>query len=342
MRFTRLLFATLYATAAFAQVASAEGNVRRVLVTLPPLYPLVVEVMRGTDSPELLSGTGGDAHSAILTPSQARKIATSDIIIIGDRGMNHTLTQALTKRQEAGARVIAFTELEGADPLPYGPENGYTDHVHIEEKPEETPSVFAKPKPPKREIIQGGGIDPHIWLDPIRMSQAVMGLAEELAVIDPAKAETYRYNASQLSLHLREQVDPALRAIIENAIPAQTKNVIPYITYHDSYRYFQRRYGLDKVGYVTQRPDEYIGAASMKALMEASRATRVRCIISERRGPLTQRLAGMTEAKVVPLSPEMLYSGKDVPQATWAKNDYDRLLAKIAGIFADCISGEER
>lgn len=315
----RIVFVvTIYAITCLAQAASAGSARPSILVVHPPLYPLVEAITKGTGTPGLLLGSTQDSHHLQLRPKQAAAIATADIIIIADRGLSTALLKSLQARVDKGAILIAITELDGVDPLPYRTRNGFT----------------------KTDEAHEGYIDPHIWLDPVRMAKAVTALAAIMGKYDMANAAAYQMNAQALALHLREDVDNGVRTLLASRPPASKKGKISYITYHDAYQYFEQRYELSPTGYITQRPEEYIGAKAMKTLMEAAREKRVRCLISETQSPLTKRFALYTEATIMLLSPERLYAAKDAPTGSWIRNDYDRLLAKVAHTFGDCIGGK--
>lgn len=318
MKCSGLFAATIYAIMCFAQAASAGTVHAKVVVVHPPLFPLVVDIMRGSGSPELLLKPGQDSHHFQLSPSQAGMLANADIIIIADRGLSPSLTKSIQARVDKGATLIALTELRGADALPYRTQNHFT----------------------AASESKTGFIDPHLWLDPIRMAAVVGSLAARMGQTNMAYDATYRTNAEMLSLHLRNEVDNGVRTILQAHKASSTKDMIAYITYHDAYQYFEKRYGLAPQGYLTQRPEEYIGAKAMKSLMEAARKTRVRCLIAESHSPLAKRFSIYTQSKTVILSPERLYSAKDAPSASWVRNDYDRLLAKTAHAFSDCIRGK--
>ena len=83
-----------------------------------------------------------------------------------------------------------------------------------------------------------GGVNPHIWLDPLLMVRAVELLAERLGAHDPAGAEGYRANASRLRDDLLA-LDTELRATLAPVAGA------PFVPFHDAWPYFAARYGLD-------------------------------------------------------------------------------------------------
>ncbi len=84
------------------------------------------------------------------------------------------------------------------------------------------------------------GENPHVWLDPVLMIQAVPMLRDALIDVDPANVDLYTANADALvesleALHaeLSEQL-----AVVAGA---------PFVPFHDAWPYFARRYGLDLI-----------------------------------------------------------------------------------------------
>ncbi len=86
-----------------------------------------------------------------------------------------------------------------------------------------------------------GLIDPHAWLDPVNAQRFVASIADALSQADPENAAIYQANASEAKARL---------AVLTADITAQ---LIPHeqatlVTYHDAYRYFFIRFGLNQVG----------------------------------------------------------------------------------------------
>ncbi|MEJ0009520.1 MAG: metal ABC transporter substrate-binding protein [Alphaproteobacteria bacterium] len=182
--------------------------------------------------------------------------------------------------------------------------------------------------------------DPHLWLDPVRMAAIAEPLASRLGQASPANAVTLHYHAEQLATHLREDVDPGVRALLARRdAHAKTANLptIPFITYHAAYQYFLARYDIAPEGFVTQVPEDYFGAHTLDKTLRGASAVPIRCIISESDSPLVKRLAAESGARIVEQNPERSYSPQETPSLPWIQNNYDRLLASVAASFAGCL-----
>jgi len=64
---------------------------------------------------------------------------------------------------------------------------------------------------------------------------------------------------------------------------------IPFVTYHNAFRYFVRRYGLNLVGVVEQRPEVSPSGHELKALHTTIRAKKAKALFTEPSG--SSRLA---------------------------------------------------
>lgn len=84
----------------------------------------------------------------------------------------------------------------------------------------------------------GEGIDPHFWLDPLRMATLSGAVAEAYAGTDPKNAAKYRSAAAELTGQL-ERLDRQLSAGLADC---QTRTVV---TSHDAFGYLADRYDLE-------------------------------------------------------------------------------------------------
>lgn len=120
------------------------------------------------------------------------------------------------------------------------------------------PGYFEAASAIKPIDIPAGGVDrsrgdihpfgnPHFWLDPFNAKLAVRAIAERLAQLDPANAKLFRDNAS------------AFEARIDKKMQEWQATLAPYkgtkiASYHATFNYFHRRFGLDGIGYLEDRP----------------------------------------------------------------------------------------
>lgn len=88
---------------------------------------------------------------------------------------------------------------------------------------------------------ESGAVDPHFWLDPLRLADVGDALADRLAEEDPDGAEAYEQSAAALRADLE-----ALDAELQDALADCRVDVL--VTAHEAFGYLGDRYGLEVVG----------------------------------------------------------------------------------------------
>lgn len=180
-------------------------------------YPLafVVEEVGGDDVVvENLTPPGAEPHDLELTPGQVRSLAEADLVVYLGQGFQPSVQDAL---RDIDAEVLdAFdTQEDLRAPPPHEEEEANSD--------------------------EGASIDPHVWLDPERLGAVVDAVADRLAQLDGAAAETIRANAIDLRTRLRE-LDQEFR---EGLARCEQTTIV---TSHEAFGYLADAYGLEEVG----------------------------------------------------------------------------------------------
>ena len=88
--------------------------------------------------------------------------------------------------------------------------------------------------------FEEGGDDPHVWMDPTRVAEALPSLADVLADADPDHANEYRRRAREYERELRT-LDRELAGRLAR-VPARDRELV---TSHDSLAYFADQYQFD-------------------------------------------------------------------------------------------------
>ena len=119
-----------------------------------------------------------------------------------------------------------------------------------------------------------GAYDLHVWLDPINGWTMARAIAAALAEVDPANAATYEANVDAL-LH---RLDRLTGEVAAQVAPARG---VPFIVFHDGYRYFEDRFGLAAAGSVVVSPERPPGARRIAELRDKLHALGVVCVFDE-------------------------------------------------------------
>ncbi|MBK3625503.1 zinc ABC transporter substrate-binding protein [Streptomyces sp. MBT49] len=118
------------------------------------------------------------------------------------------------------------------------------------------------------------GLDPHIWLDPVRYSQVAEGVGKAFEKADPDHAADYRTNTAALVKELG-----ALNTQFVNGL-ANTKTKV-FVTTHAAFGYLAERYGLTEESISGLDPESEPSAARVKDLEKMARADGVTTVFYE-------------------------------------------------------------
>lgn len=296
---------TLAAWALWATGNAAEAP--RVVVTILPVHSLVAGVMAGIGTPDLLIEGAGSPHGYAMRPSQARALHRADLVFWIGGELESFLRRPL-KALPAGARIVTLHEARGVLPLRFRKgdlETADDGRAHGDRAP--------------------GATDMHLWLDPANARAMVGEIVRRLSAFDPANAQGYRANGSDLERRLGA-LDRALEAELA---PLRGR---PYVVFHDAYQYLERRYGLRPAAAITVDPERRPGAKTLAAVRRTILATGAACVFSEPqfRPAVIAALVAGTEARIAILDP-MGAGLAPGPEA------YFTLMRDLAGALGRCL-----
>ena len=233
----RAILAAVFAL--FAQLALSAGqgraDVPEVVTDIAPVHSLVAMVMGELGQPHLIVEPGSSPHGLALRPSQARSLQNADLVVwIGPE-----LTPWLEKPVQslAGqARDLRLLAQNAALHLDFDEDgNGHDEDAQD--------TVDTRKTEETHEAHDGHGVDPHAWLDPENGVVWLGLIADALANIDPENAQVYRGNA-------RDGMASIQAAQADVAAMLTPVADVPFVTFHDAYRYFEHRFGLRSAGSV--------------------------------------------------------------------------------------------
>ena len=120
------------------------------------------------------------------------------------------------------------------------------------------------------------GVDPHIWLDPLTIVQAVPAIATFLGEIDPANADAYTANGERYVAEL-----DGLHADLEESFAAIPDERRKLLVLHNAYSYFAARYNFEIIGIVLENPDAEISAQELVHLLDVVDQSGVNVVFAE-------------------------------------------------------------
>lgn len=241
--------AALGTAAGFRPAAAAEAP--RVVVSIAPIHSLVAGVMAGIGVPGLIVRGYGSPHDYQMRPSQAAALARADLVFWVGPALEFFLERPLANLA-AKATLVELLALDGL--TRYAARPG---------------GVWDRAVPTATE-----GVDPHFWLDAGNARRIVAEAVRRLRDADPANEAVYAANGAAVT----RRIDATDRALRRRLAPLRD---IPYMTAHDAFQYFERRYGLHAAGAITLAPDRMPGARRIRELRSRVRALDVACVLGE-------------------------------------------------------------
>ena len=214
----RLLATLLTLTAVAGCGAQASGSAGGKFSVVTAFYPLEFLSSRiGGDAVTVsnLTKPGTEPHDVELNPRQVGQVADAGLAVHLS-GFQPAVDDAIG--QEAKGR--SFDAASAVTLLPAA--------QHAEEEPGE-------------HAEESGGLDPHVWLDPVRFATIADKLAERLGQADPAHAAGYTARAATLHAELT-------KLDTEYAAALKTCQRRELVTSHTAFNYLASRYKLTQVG----------------------------------------------------------------------------------------------
>ncbi len=152
------------------------------------------------------------------------------------------MTRVMTKHHDEEGHDEEGHDEEGHDEEHHD-EEGHDEEGHDEEHHEH------------------GGIDPHFWLDPMRLADVADATAVRFAELDPDNAESFQQNAASLRVQLEDLDDDFQQGLADCAR-------VDLVTAHRSFGYLANRYGLNQVGIAGLSPDQEPSAGRLAVVAD--------------------------------------------------------------------------
>jgi len=203
-----------------------------------------------------LTPVGGGPHDLEVTPQDIERVADADLLLYIGSGFQPQVEE-LAGGLPAGATALDL--LTTVELLPVDPQvPGTAGEVDGE--------------------VLAGGIDPHVWLDPVRFAQMADAVAAALGQADPGHAASFAANAAAYR-HRLETLDGAFATSLADC---ESRAVV---TSHRAFGYFADRYDLLQLPIAGLSPDQEPDPRSLEAIANAARENGVTTIFFESRVP---------------------------------------------------------
>ena len=266
-------------------VAVERGEASEQRDVVAAFYPLVfVAEQVGGEHVTVrdLTPPGADSHDLELSPRDVVMLQEADLIVYlaGFAAALDQAIQPLASEQVFDVASSARLNHEEGHDEEHHDEEGHDEEGHDEEHHEH------------------GGIDPHFWLDPMRLADVADATAARFAELDPDNAESFQQNAASLRVQLEDLDDDFQQGLADCAR-------VDLVTAHRSFGYLANRYGLNQVGIAGLSPDQEPSAGRLAVVADFVQDNQVGVIYYESLVDpgVTQAVANETGAATDVLDP---------------------------------------
>lgn len=237
---------------------------KRVLTTIVPLHCFAATIA-GDDAEVRCLSTGAGPHDFQYTPGDARLLSTADVFIVNGLGLEDFLDPLLKSSGNHRVKVVRTGEkIPAQDRL----QADGTPHLHGD------------------KLVSHKGDDPHVWLGVEEATIQVEAIRDALIEVDPAHQTGYRGRADTLIAELRGLKETAKNLKLPGGL----------VTFHDSFRYFGRSFGIQIADAIRTQKGEDIGLRELNEKAEKYRKLQVGVIGVE---PQYKRTVAENLAKAV-------------------------------------------
>ncbi len=278
-----------------------EGAVPRVAASIFPLYDIARRVAGDRLKVDLVLPPGHTTHYYDPKPQDVAKLADAEIVFAVGLGLDGWVAEMAKSAGAGPARVFEVGPL--VEPI-LVPENV----VRLVEADARG-----------REASGPGPIDPHFWLDPVRMERATDVIVGALSKLDPEEAPLYKTRGDEVKRSLLE----LHQEIVRHAAAWPQRKIV---TFHGSMYYYADRYGLEVTAVVEPLPGREPNARYLARVLETIRSAGVVALLSE---PQLDPCAARTIAAETGLP---LYEIDPVGGVTGV-DSYEKLLGQITQVL---------
>lgn len=255
-RFTVPALALVAALAGPAGPATAHAQEKVKVVTTLPVFAELVKAVGG-DRVEVIAIASPvqDPHFVDAKPSYILAAGDADIFV--QAGMD----------LEVGWEPLVREGSRNAEIQIGGP--GYVDaSAHVQKLGVPTGRVDRS-----RGDVHPHG-NPHYWLDPLNAVPMTADIALALSRVDPRNAGLYNDRRRQFLAELERR----MTGWWSRMAPLEGR---PIVSYHESWEYFARRFGLEIAGTLEPKPGIPPSPSHLARLMDRMRALGVKLVLVE-------------------------------------------------------------
>lgn len=267
-RAARALPAALLPLLALLAVAHAQP---RLVASIAPYREPLERIAGDRAVVDVLLPPGASPEAFEPTPRDVARLQDADLVVLN--GGLDDWTLALLGALGGEVRVFVALEALPADAfLLDGHDRGARDADHADGQADDPAGDAADAR--AAGDVDLADVNPHVWLDPVRMRTIVAAIGATLAEIEPEDAAAIAERTDAYLDELRV-LDAELTRVLAPVAGAA------FVPFHDAWPYFADRYGLDLVLEVEPFPGREPSARALREAIGAIDASGARAVFTE-------------------------------------------------------------
>lgn len=264
----------------------------RIVVTVAPLAGLAKPFVPEGGELRTLMAPGRSEHGYEFTPDDLAALGRADVVVLVGLGLEPKVEQFLREHPSATRQIVNFGQVVGiqvpqdADHEPHASDAAASEPGHVHDE----------------HCDHGHGPDPHLWLDPILVTQLVPAIRSAVQTVESARGAAKPERLAEVEAKVLADV---LAVDDEYRSALATHKGKEIVTHHSAWGRLADRYGLSVAQVL--RPVEAIepDPSHTAAVVEAIKIRRVAAVFIEPQydAGAAKRIADAAGVKVLTLDP---------------------------------------
>ena len=266
-----------------------SGDPLTIYTTIYPLQYFAERIGGDTIEAESMLPAGADEHTYEPTSKTILDIAGADLFLYNGLNLEPFADKVKETLSSEDVHVVNVGEQVEID-TSHGHEHS-TEEKHTEEHSHESEEAHTEEEH-NHETEDGhdhGGVDPHIWLDPLLAGQMANVVKEELIELNPDEEALYTKNYEELLSEL-EQLDESFHTMAD----AATQKEI--LVSHAAYGYWEKSYGIEQLSVAGLSSTDEPSQKELKELADTAKEHNIRYVIFEQN--VTPKIAKVIQEEI--------------------------------------------
>lgn len=238
-------------TLSFAKAMAQEPL--RIATSMPILQDIVANIVGNSADVFSIMPANADPHTWEPSPEDMVRLTEANAFIFIGADLEPFVEAGGWRRSVRDNEIPEFQVTDHVELIVVDEVIDHGDHVHD---------------------LTGG--DPHIWLDPLTIIQAVPAISTFLGELDSANAAAFTSSAEKYVEELM-----ALDAELEETLGVIPEERRKLMVFHDAWRYFAARYDFEIIGIVLGNPNSEVSAQEMVHLLETMEDNDIHVVFAE-------------------------------------------------------------